>query len=175
MASIAAAAVVFLVIAAGAAVVFAQDPNNTSHGISHPERSGPFSTWPASWTDFCERPVFLGFKLPVLGNKTTVNEMVPGPLTPMPTASLDDVYAAIVNSTDFQNVTAGLGWVTILWGLQYDSGGGHSSEYVIGQFLLLSGNHPDDGIPNGIVQAFYNVGTGEVSIQTGIGVNCGAG
>lgn len=171
MASTAAIAVVFLLIAAAATVVFAQDPNNTGSGASHIERSGPFSTWPAAWTDFCSQPVFLGIRLPVFGDKTTVNEIVPGPLTPLPTVSLHDIYAAIVNSTAFQNMTAGLGWVTTYWGLQWDSG----TEYMVGQFLLLSGNHPDEHIPNGIIQAFYNVGTGTVSVQTGIGVSCGAG
>jgi hypothetical protein len=171
MASIASAAVAFLIIAAGASIVFAQDPNNASHGTSHLERSGPISTWPASWTDFCPS-TFLGIKLPVFGNKTTVNEMVSSPVTPMPTVGLDAIYAAIVNSSDFQNITAGLGWVTIDWGLQYDSGGGHAYEYVTGQFVILSGNHPDQDIVGGGIQAFYNVETGAVSIQTGLMASC---
>ena len=117
MASMKAAAAVFLVIAIIASIAFAQDPNNASSGASHIERSGPVSTWPASWTDFCSQSVF-GISLPVFGTKTTNVQMLAPPGGTLPNESLDQIYARIVNSTGFKNASAGFGWVTIFWGFQ---------------------------------------------------------
>ena len=170
MASTAAIAVVFLLIAAAATVVFAQDPSNQSYGPP-----GPISTWPAAWTDFCSQPVFLGLRLPVSGDKTTNVQMSAPPGGTLPNSSLDQIYARVVNSTSFKNASAGFEWVTIFWGLQEDGSPGSMTEYVIGQFILISGGRPDPAISFGGIQAFYNLGTGSVSIQKGFEVSCGAG
>jgi hypothetical protein len=100
------------------------------------------STWPAAWTDFCSRPVFLGIRLPVFGDKTTNVQVMAPPGGTMPNQSLDQTYARIVNSTGFKNASAGFGWVTIHWGLQEAGPVGSLSEYAIGQFLLISGGRP---------------------------------
>ena len=172
MASTVAVVVVFLLIAAAATVVFAQDPINQNQSYGPP---GPISTWPAAWTDFCSRPVFLGIRLPVFGDKTTNVQMLAPPGGTLPNDSLDQIYARIVNSTGFKNASAGFGWVTIFWGLQEAGPVDSLSEYAIGQFILISGGRPDPAISFGIIQADYNLSTGSVSIQTGIGASCGAG
>ena len=172
MASTVAVVVVFLLIAAAATVVFAQDPINQNQSYGPP---GPISTWPAAWTDFCSRPVFLGIGLPVLGDKTTNVQMQAPPGGTLPNDSLDQIYAHIVNSTGFKNASAGFGWVTIFWGLQEAGPANSLSEYAIGQFILISGGRPDPAISFGIIQADYDLSTGSVSIQTGIGASCGAG
>jgi len=171
MASTVAVVVVFLLIAAAATVVFAQDPINQNQSYGPP---GPISTWPAAWTDFCNRP-FLGIGLPVLGDKTTNVQMQAPPGGTLPNDSLDQIYAHIVNSTAFKNASAGFGWVTIFWGLQEAGPANSLSEYAIGQFILISGGRPDPAISFGIIQADYDLSTGSVSIQTGIGASCGAG
>ena len=169
MASAVAVAVVFVLIAAAATVVFAQDPNNQSYGPP-----GPISSWPASWTDTCPSPGFFGTRLPVLGEKTT-NVQMSAPLGgTLPNSSLDQIYSRIVNSASFKNASAGFEWVTIFWGLQEAGPVASLSEYVIGQFILISGGRPDPSISFGIIQADYNLETGAVSIQTGIGASCGA-
>lgn len=170
MTSTLAVVVVFLLIAAAATVVFAQDQNNRSYGPS-----GPISNWPAAWTDVCSRPFFLGFSLPAFGDRTTNVQMSAPPGGALPNSSLDLIYAHIVNSNSFKNASAGFGWVTIFWGLQEAGPGDSLSEYVIGQFILISGGRPDPAISFGIIQADYNLGTGSVSIQTGIGASCPPG
>lgn len=169
MASTVVAVVVFLLIAAAATVVFAQDSANQSYGPP-----GPISTWPAAWTDFCSRPVLLGIRPPVFGDKTTNVQMSAPPGGTLPNSSLDQIYARIVNSASFKNASAGFGWVTIYWGLQEAGPVSSLSEYVVGQFILISHGRPDPSISFGIIQADYNLKTGAVSIQTGIGASCGA-
>lgn len=157
MASIAAAAVAFLLVAVAASVVFAEDPNNPGYEAARAGPPGPISTYPASW-DFCG---------PRGGMTTTVNEIVAGPDQPLPNETLNQIYAAIVNSTAFKTESAGHDWVTIYWGLQ--EGGGPSGSYheVVGQFLLLS-----DGEPYTVIQAEYNLGTLAVAAQNN-GFVCG--
>jgi hypothetical protein len=172
MASTVALVVVFLLIAAAATVVFAQDPINQNQSYGPP---GPISTWPAAWTDFCSQPFFLGIRLPVFGDKTTNVQMQAPAGGALPNESLDQIYARIVNSPAFKNASAGFEWVTIFWGLQEAGPVNSLSEYAIGQFILISGGRPDPAISFGIIQADYDLSTGSVSIQTGIGASCGAG
>jgi hypothetical protein len=162
MASVGYAVAAFIAIAAVSSVVFAEDPNNPDYGSvtifgpPHSERSGPISTWPASWTDFC--------RLHATGTRTTDNEILTGPGHALP-ESLDQIYDSIVNSTSFKNASAGHGWVTIYWGLQEDGDAG----YAVGQFLLLFGN-----LPEGVIQAFYNLDTMAVSVAIVTGTSCPA-
>jgi hypothetical protein len=109
MASAAVTVVAFLVIACLATIVFATDPNNQGFGMSPSERSGPISSWPAAWTDFCG--------LHPYGTDTTTDEIVAGPDQPLPNQSLNQLHGSITSSASFKNATAGLGWVTIYWGL----------------------------------------------------------
>lgn len=141
----------------GFAMYYRSTPSLSSS--SNQERSGPISTYPASWTDACG--------LPVEGNDTTnVSELPPGV-----NLTLSQVYSAIVNSTSFRGVSSGLGWVTTSWSQQEDSGPSGSYEYVIAQFVLLNGNHPD-----GYVQANYNVESAQVTVdyQSGVVSSCPA-
>lgn len=112
------------------------------------ERSGPISTYPASWTDACG--------LPVHGNLTTSESF----MSSAANITLSQVYSNIVNSASFKNVSVGLGWVTTSWSMQEDSGPSGSYGYVVGQFVLLNANQPD-----GYVQANYNLETGAVTVD----------
>ena len=127
------------------------------------ERSGPISTYPASWTDVCG--------LPVHGNDTTNNGIASSFTPGVANFSLSQVYSDIVSSASFENVSIGLGWVTTDWGIQQDSGPGGSYEYAVGQFVLLNASEPD-----GFVQANYNLETGAVAIdyQRGLMSSCPA-
>jgi len=152
MASASVTVVAFLIVAGLATIVFATDPNNQGFGMSPSERSGPISSWPAPWTDFCGLHPF--------GTDTTTDEIVAGPDQPLPNQTLNQLYGSITSSASFKNATAGLGWVTIYWGLQEDSGPGGSAQFVIAQFLLLSTGHAYDTL-----QANYNLETGAVSVE----------
>jgi len=108
---------------------------------------------------------------PVHGNATTDDEISPSFAPGVANVTLGQVYAAIVNSASFENVSMGLGWVTTYWGTQQDSGPGYSYSYVIGQFLFVSAGHPE-----GFIQADYNLETKAVSVQTtGFGSSCVGG
>jgi len=154
-------AVFVMVVVIGSGTVGFATFMSLPHSPSSPglERSGPLSTWPASWTDACG--------LPVSGNDTTnVSELPTGV-----NATLSQVYSDIVNSASFKNVSTGLGWVTTSWGNQEDSGPSGSYTYVVAQFVLLDASGPD-----GYVQANYNVATGGVTIdyQQGLVSSCPA-
>jgi len=129
------------------------------------QESGPISTFPAVWNDPC--------KLPVQGNATTANEISLGTNPEggnFSLSQLTSIYAKIVNSTAFNSVSEGHGWVTTAWA-SYEAGGpGGSYVYLAGQFILLSGNQPYES-----VQANYNVETGAVSVATGLVTSCPAG
>jgi hypothetical protein len=121
--------------------------------------SGPISTYPASWTDVCG--------LPVHGNTTTDNEIASSFNPGVANFSLTQVYSKIVNSASFKNVSSGRSWVTTSWTIQM----GSAPPSVVGQFVLLSANHPD-----GYVQANYDLQTGGVTViyQTGLISSCPA-
>jgi hypothetical protein len=167
----AAAMFVVTIIVIGGLVAFttlySQGPPTTNRTSSTggTGESGPISTFPAVWNDPC--------RLPVHGNATTANEIS---LDTNPDggnfslSQLTSIYAKIVNSTAFKSVSEGHGWVTTAWASYDLEGPGGSFVYLAGQFLLLSGNRPDESI-----QASYNVETGAVSVTTGLGTNCPAG
>jgi hypothetical protein len=142
------AVLVALVIVVGGAVGFVLYTSlSGASSTSGVERSGPISTYPASWTDACG--------LPVQGNLTTNESFIPSSTN----ITLNQVYSDIINSANFTHVSVGLGWVTTSWSIQEDSGPGYSYEYVIGQFVLLNASHPD-----GYVQGNYNLETGAVTV-----------
>ena len=124
------AVVVAIAIIAGGTVAFVMYTSlSTSSSSSGLERSGPISTYPASWTD-CGAPAH--------GNTTTDNQ-IPSQSASMgaPNLTLSQLYSKIVNSPNFTTTSLGHGWVTNYWGLQEDSGPGYSYEYVIAQFVLV--------------------------------------
>jgi len=134
-------------------------------------RSGPISTYPASWTDVCN--------LPVHGDITTDNQipsqigsgfteyLPPG----VANFSLSQVYSKIVNSPSFKAISFGHGWVTTYWGLQQESGRNFSYMYVVGQFVIVSAFQP-----SGYVRAYYNLETGGVTVnyESGLSASCPA-
>jgi len=125
--------------------------------------TGPISTYPALWTDVC------GF--PVHGNATTDNQLASSFQPGIANFSLSQLYLKIVTSAGFQNLSKGQGWVTISWG-SYEAGGPDGYyQYVEGQFLLVSG-----GQPGGVIQASYNISTGEISYfyEPGLTSSCPA-
>jgi hypothetical protein len=107
----------------------------------------------------------------VHGNDTTNNQIAISFNPGVANFSLRQVYSTIVNSPSFENISSDLGWVTRFWGLQQESGPTWTYEYVVGEFVLLSGNKPD-----GFVQANYNLQTGEVTIdyESGLISSCPA-
>jgi hypothetical protein len=162
MTSTAAVVAGLLVIAAVASVVILASSQQARAGPP-----GPISTYPASWTSYCGRPGFLGFSMPVFGDKTTTNDIASGLFQPLPNETLGRIYSAIVNSTQFKTESAGHSWVTIYWGLQEGRGSAGAYREVVGQFLLLSG-----GKPYTVIQAEYDIDTFAVGAQV-IGFVCG--
>lgn len=132
-------------------------------------RSGPISTFPASWADQC------GYL--VSGNGTTIGTNF-GPNNPLvPNLNLSQVYSKIVSSSVFQGLAAGMTWVTLDWGIGQEFPGG---AFVDAHFLFISGGIPD---PDGYAQVSYFVGSGKVTGYAGpsqsscvgsIGFNYGA-
>jgi len=103
--------------------------------------SGPISTFPASWDNFCG--------LPVQGEKTTVYEGLP-----IANSTLSQIYFKIVNSSTFRAHANGSSWVTVAWG---------SHGFVdSGQFVFVSGGRPD-----GSAQFDYSIDTGQVTFSYG--------
>ena len=163
MKSTAAAVVGLLVIAAVASVVILASSQQAQAGPA-----GPISTYPASWTSYCGGAVgFLGFRMPVFGDKTTNDDIASGLFQLLPNETLGRIYSAIVNSTQFRTESAGHSWVTIFWGLQEGRGSAGAYREVVGQFLLLSG-----GKPYTVIQAEYDIDTFVVGAQV-IGFVCG--
>jgi len=116
------------------------------------EQSGPISTWPASWSNFCNIPGDNS------GNDTTNNSLANNYTPGLGNITFDQLYLKIINSQSFQNVTNGKGWVTTYWGTQEESGPGYSDSYVVTQFILISA-----GKPNGYLTTHYDVATENVT------------
>ncbi len=111
------------------------------------ERSGHISAYPAAWTDTCGHSA--------TGNYTTENQIPSQNPSLSVSLNLTHVYQTIIGSPAFTAYVRGDGWVTIYWGLQDESG----HEYAIGQFVLLSSNHPVD-----LIQGEYGIQTGDVKV-----------
>jgi len=115
-------------------------------------RSGPISTYPASWGFYSSCP---GFN--TKGNTTTLVS-VDNTTTP---AHLAQVYGSIIASSDFTSVTSGHGWVIYSW-VSNEGGSGNMPPYsndIIGYFILTNGVSP-----NGYVTAYYDIQNGQVSV-----------
>jgi hypothetical protein len=133
--------------------------------------SGPISSFPASWDDYC------GYL--VSGNETTGGTNF-GPDNPLvPKLNLSQVYSRIVSSSAFQRLAAGSSWVTLDWEMGQE-GPAPLQTFVSADFLFISGGIPD---PDGYAQMTYFVGSGNVtgfagppqaSCTQGIGFRYGA-
>ena len=131
------------------------------------ERSGPISTWPASWSNVCNIPG------ESTGNDTTNVDNIHTSYTQgLGNLTLDHLYSRIIDSQSFQNYTVGKGWETTYWGSQLISGPGYSDSYVVATFILLQ----SQGRPDGYLTAYYNIANASVTanFQTSIIANCPA-
>lgn len=141
------ATIVVVIIAASAlAGVTLYSQNQQSQ-----ERSGPVSSWPASWTNVCNIPG-------VSGNETTNLSLLANYTPGLGNMSFDQLYSAIIDSSSFQAQTSGKGWVTTNWITMENSGPGYSASFVVTQFLLLSSGRPD-----GDLTTYYNMANGTVT------------
>jgi hypothetical protein len=116
--------------------------------------SGPVSSFPASWDDYCGDLVS--------GNATTIGTNF-GPDSPLgPNLTLSQVYSRIVSSSAFQGLAAGRSWVTLDWGSRQEGPlpSGFMQTFVSADFLFVSGGIPD---PDGYAQMSYLVGSGNVT------------
>jgi hypothetical protein len=118
----------------------------SSHSVRQGHGSGPISTFPAVWIDVCG--------LPVHGNTSTRDNVLSQFLPGVAKFSLRHVYASIVGSESFKQVSAGKGWVTAEWDLSSNGG----SYMIQALFVLVSGS-----VPSGFVRAFYDLGNGNVT------------
>jgi hypothetical protein len=108
------------------------------------ERTGPISSFPASWLDPCNQSA--------TGNTTTMAYLGLNSSSVLDHINLEQVYGQIVNSSSFAYQSVGNGWVVTQW----DEAGESASDttpvvQVVGTFILTSG-----GAPSGYVYAFYN-------------------
>jgi hypothetical protein len=124
----------------------------TSSIVQEMYGTGPNSTFPASWVDFC------GY--PVEGNKTTV--FGSGSDSQWGTVNLTEVYSDIVNSSVFQALAAGKTWVTVQWDYTLEGNIADLQSVVSGDFVFLSG-----GSPNGSAQIDYYLQGGQVKFGYG--------
>jgi hypothetical protein len=114
--------------------------------------SGPISSFPASWDDYC------GYL--VSGNATTAGTDF-GPDNPLvPDLNLSQVYSRIVSSSAFQGLAAGRSWVTLDWGTGQEGPEGAMQTFVDAHFLFVSGGIPD---ADGYAQMTYFVASGNVT------------
>jgi hypothetical protein len=142
------AIVVALVIAAGVTVEVA-----SSLGTHSPERSGPVSTFPASWVSVCgiNQSGMATTGLSLGGNGSIVADHI----------NLKVIYNQIINSLAFNNVSQGSGWVVAYWIYSentYSGGLGTNASYtyqLTSELILVN----DTGNPSGYVHVYYNLQT----------------
>lgn len=136
----------------------------TSLAASREEESGPVSTYPASWTTVCGKSP--------RGNLTTADNIMLDATTPGNNISLSQLYSRIVDSAAFRNESAGKGWVTTYWFSEQSGGNGPLQWNAVASFVLLS-----EGAPSGYLDAFYDLGTGAVTVnyQSGLFAACPSG
>ena len=120
-------------------------------------RSGPISTFPASW--ICST---VGVKNATSVNErkaTTINELsgivYPYLWNTTTRVSLAQVYAKIIDSPAFTNVSSGHGWITAAW---WSDDAIHHD--ILGWFVLTNGTSPVR-----YVTASYDMLNGKVTID----------
>jgi len=108
--------------------------------------SGPFSTFPASWVDFCGYPVH--------GNQTTSIDLEDPQLA---NSTLSQIYSKMVDSSAFRARANGSSWVTVDWS-DFQLANGTIYHVVAGSFVFVSGGRPD-----GSAQVDYFLESGRVT------------
>ncbi len=145
-------AVGLVALAAAAALLY-----QSAISIRTPSRSGPISTFPASW--ICSDGAFSAPSNISSGSRTTTNELsgivYPDLWNTTTRVSLVDVYATIIHSPAFVNVSSGDGWVTTSW--WFDSAIEHD---IHGEFILTNGTSPV-----GYVSVSYDILNSKVTID----------
>jgi hypothetical protein len=106
------------------------------------ERTGPVSTFPATWLDPCNESA--------TGNVTTGVYLGLNGSSSLDHINLDQAYAQIVNSSAFAYLTVGHGWVVSEWTESEASGNAGVGQVVV-SFILTS-----DGVPSGYAYAYYD-------------------
>ena len=134
-----------------------------------PQRSGPVSTYPASWGLFSSCPGF-----PKQGNITTLgmgNVTYPDSWNTTTIITLNQVYLSIINSPTFENETFDEGWVVYSW--SFAQGGSSNSlngSAIVGNFILTNSTKP-----NGYLTAYFDIENNAVVLSTvtsTVTVNC---
>jgi len=136
-----------------------QSTPSTQPNTSLP-RSGPISTYPASWGIYSGCP-----GANTQGNTTTLGLgriTYPNSWNTTTMVTLAQVYDSIVDTSAFENVTSGHGWVVYSW--FFVQGGSNNpfpnGDTIVGFFILTNG-----ASPNGYVTAYYDIQNGEVSLS----------
>jgi hypothetical protein len=155
--------VLVAVIALTLGFLFYALPQSTpsTQPTTHLPRSGPISTYPASWSIYSGCP---GSN--TQGNTTTLGLgriTYPNSWNTTTIVTLTQVYDSIIGSSAFVNATSGHGWVVYSW---FFAQGGSNNPFpdgntIVGFFILTNGVSP-----NGYVTAYYDIQNGEVSLST---------
>lgn len=152
--------VVAVAIVAAAGVLLAMNQPNHTNSLGL-ERSGPISTYPASWGVYSSCPSFQ-----TEGNTTTLPLGVisyPNSWNTTTTVTLDQVYERIVDSPAFAGLASGHGWVVYSW--SFVQGGSNNpipnSDDIVGYYILTDGTSP-----NGYVTAYYDIQNGNVATSS---------
>ena len=109
------------------------------------ERTGPVSTFPASWLNPCNESA--------RGNISTGVYLDLNASSALDHININQVFAQIVNSSSFQYLAVGHGWVVSEWVESEASG----VDLVIVTFIVTN-----DGVPSSYLYAYYNPAGGTV-------------
>ena len=134
------------------------------------DRTGPISSFPASWIDTCNQTA--------TGNTTTSTSALDLNISSIfDHIDLNQIYAQVISSPSFIQQSEGRGWVVTQWYAtqeyaSQEGGTGISSELdqVTGMFILTN-----NGAPDGYVSAYYNLQNGTVTttFASALITNCG--
>jgi hypothetical protein len=116
------------------------------------ERTGPVSSFPASWLNPCNESA--------TGNVTTGVYLGLNGSSTFDHINLDQAYAQIVNSSAFAYLTVGHGWVASEW-TEIEPSNNASVGQVVASFILTS-----DGVPSAHVYAYYDPVSGTAALTS---------
>jgi len=155
-------AVVAVALVAGFYLLLANTGGPPFGGTTTVPRSGPVSTYPASWGIYSGCP-----GVNTQGSTTTLNGLTsmsyPNSWNTTTIVTLTQVYDTIIGSSAFVNVVSGHGWVVYSW--DFRQGGSNNpfpnGNTIVGFFILTNSDSP-----NGYVTAYYDILNGDVSLST---------
>ena len=113
------------------------------------ERSGPVSTFPASWLQPCSAGA--------TGNLTTGVYLNLNSSSSLDHVNINQVYAQILNLSSFASKTVGHGWVVSEWTEIGPSQNSGTAGQVVASFILISGE-----APSGYLYITYDLASGTV-------------